>query len=403
MTTTSPLTTVQTMKNTSSPSSSWTPASMNTAVNGASPRMIIRNANNKVTLISTPTASTAMPALRNCLNSTPPVPTAVLTNRAANTTGNVRTFLIPMSPQLANPVPLINPMGVSLIGPVAPVSVTSPPVPSAIKPPELTSNVPGGSVPTPPSGITGALPKLTPAPVPRPPSLSTNMSGTSHPQPPQLFKNGVSVFNLTKPTVSSPPASAMKDSTISVSNATLVTKTLKDPNKPGGGGDGGGAGDVVAEDDNKSTPAQLLTLPSAVVSRLNLKQPLALKINNVQVVAPPSCFMKSQDGVVKVCLPANTIPLLAGASSTLNMQVKVSGDSQDNSLKLVQADPSASDKTDKVSDPSVPCKMEFRSPSTPRHSPKICHFRSLWCGYEAIQQIFTHLHVRDLLRYSMSC
>ncbi|XP_064600136.1 uncharacterized protein LOC135466530 [Liolophura sinensis] len=400
VTTTSPLATVQTVRNTSSPSSSWT-------VSSASPRMIIKNTNNKVTLITTPSASTAMPALRNCLNNTPPVPTAVMTNRAANAAGNVKTFLIPMSPQGANTVPLINSMGVSLIGPVAPVTVTSSPVPSVIKPPELTSHMPSGSVPTPPSGLIGALPKLTPAPIPKPPSGPTSMSSASHPQPPQLFKNGVSVFNLTKPTVSSPPASSIKDSTISVSNATLVTKTLKDPNKPGGGGGGeGGGGEVVTEDENKSTPAQLLTLPSAVVSRLNLKQPLALKINNVQVVAPPSCFMKSHDGVVKVCLPAHTIPLLAGTSSTLNMQVKVSGDSQNNSLKLVQADPSALDslsKTDKAPDGSVPCKMDSRSTSKPKRNLKICHFRNLWSGYEAMQRIFTHLHVKDLLRVRCVC
>lgn len=42
---------------------------------------------------------------------------------------------------------------------------------------------------------------------------------------------------------------------------------------------------------------QMMTLPSALLSHLNLSQPLAVKLNNAQVVVPPSCIISSKDGL----------------------------------------------------------------------------------------------------------
>jgi hypothetical protein len=42
---------------------------------------------------------------------------------------------------------------------------------------------------------------------------------------------------------------------------------------------------------------QLMSLPPSMLTRLDLSQPLAIKMNNAKVVIPPSCIIKSQEGV----------------------------------------------------------------------------------------------------------
>ncbi|KAL8572560.1 hypothetical protein ACOMHN_040464 [Nucella lapillus] len=54
--------------------------------------------------------------------------------------------------------------------------------------------------------------------------------------------------------------------------------------------------------------SQMITLPASILTRLNLNQPLALKVNNSHVVVPPSCLITSKDGL-KVLLPPSTFPI----------------------------------------------------------------------------------------------
>lgn len=42
---------------------------------------------------------------------------------------------------------------------------------------------------------------------------------------------------------------------------------------------------------------QMMTLPASLLSHLNLSQPLAVKLNNAQVVVPPSCIISTKDGL----------------------------------------------------------------------------------------------------------
>lgn len=48
---------------------------------------------------------------------------------------------------------------------------------------------------------------------------------------------------------------------------------------------------------SQPSPAQLLTLPASILKRVNVNQPLALKINNRHIVVPPYCLLKSKEAV----------------------------------------------------------------------------------------------------------
>ncbi|KAJ8308611.1 hypothetical protein KUTeg_013485 [Tegillarca granosa] len=77
---------------------------------------------------------------------------------------------------------------------------------------------------------------------------------------------------------------------------------------------------VNSQSTKDSKSGQLLTLPTAVTKRLNLTQPLALKINNMQVIVPPSSFLHTTEGL-RVFLPRNTFPVGTGETTKVSVTV----------------------------------------------------------------------------------
>lgn len=141
---------------------------------------------------------------------------------------------------------------------------------------------------------------------------------------------------------------------------------------------------------------QLLTLPSAVAKRLNLKQPLALKINNMQITVPPSCLLVTADGL-KVFLPPKTFPVQLGETAKLCV--------------TVTNDKSSSPKTKisvNIGDGSASLKEQNETPDSKssrsaRHSksginPGSCHIKMLYGGFDCMLCIFQYLNMHDLAR-----
>ena len=59
---------------------------------------------------------------------------------------------------------------------------------------------------------------------------------------------------------------------------------------------------VVSSGSQPQPQPQMMTLPVSLLSHLNLSQPLAVKLNNAQVVVPPSCIISTKDGLKVVML-----------------------------------------------------------------------------------------------------
>ncbi|PVD26670.1 hypothetical protein C0Q70_14348 [Pomacea canaliculata] len=71
---------------------------------------------------------------------------------------------------------------------------------------------------------------------------------------------------------------------------------------------------------SQPSPAQLLTLPASILKRVNVNQPLALKINNRHIVVPPYCLLKSKEAV-KVVLPPGTFSMPPNSETTFPLTV----------------------------------------------------------------------------------
>ncbi|XP_060077099.1 uncharacterized protein LOC132556682 [Ylistrum balloti] len=157
---------------------------------------------------------------------------------------------------------------------------------------------------------------------------------------------------------------------------------------------------------------QILTLPSAVAKRLNLQQPLALKINNVQITVPPSSFLFTMEGL-KLFLPPKTFPLQSGETAKLSVTVtndKSNASQPEVSVKIntEQADGLGSIK---------PLSGDFST--APAHSsananhrktrwknginPGMCYVKKLYGGFDCMFCIFQYLNMKDLLRVAMVC
>ncbi|KAH3859476.1 hypothetical protein DPMN_102291 [Dreissena polymorpha] len=133
---------------------------------------------------------------------------------------------------------------------------------------------------------------------------------------------------------------------------------------------------------------QLLTLPHAVVKRLNLNKALSLKINNKQIYVPPSAFFQSNGGL-KVFLPLNTFP----AADDQKMDLSVSNEkSTDDSLANGPSEKLESVKRARASDIR---KSKYYS--------KFCMIKALYGGYDVMTVIFRYLQLKDLLRCSEVC
>ncbi|XP_041352604.1 uncharacterized protein LOC121371051 [Gigantopelta aegis] len=149
--------------------------------------------------------------------------------------------------------------------------------------------------------------------------------------------------------------------------------------------------------------AQLLTLPKAVTKRLKLSQPLALKINNIQVVVPPSCVIGSADGL-KVLLPPNTFPLPTDPNQKLSVTVSNNTDPEVNKLTepLLQTPSRTGVEKSETNKRPFPgsAKKERKKKGI---NPASCFIKSLYGGYDCMLEIFKYLKTADLLRASCVC
>jgi len=152
-------------------------------------------------------------------------------------------------------------------------------------------------------------------------------------------------------------------------------------------------GPLVVNASAVGTPmnGQLLTLPQAVVKKLTLNKALALKINNKQVVVPPSGFFQSSEGL-KVFLPPDTFP-----SEGINVvAVSDAKKSTENSEVSKQKQQSNSNSTTESNELSV--GKVVRDIKKSKHYSKCCLMQRLYCGFDVMEHIFKCLSVVDLLR-----
>lgn len=171
---------------------------------------------------------------------------------------------------------------------------------------------------------------------------------------------------------------------------------------------------TTSQDINGKT-GQILTLPGAVTKRLNLQQPLALKINNVQITVPPSSLLLTSDGL-KLFLPPKTFPLQMGETAKLSVtvtndksnssqpevSVNINTDSPDSSgvgnLKPLSGDTVSSTGQSKVNT-STHRSTRWRAGI----NPGMCYVKKLYGGFDCMFCIFQYLNMKDLLRVAMVC
>ncbi|XP_062595488.1 uncharacterized protein LOC134256839 [Saccostrea cucullata] len=148
-----------------------------------------------------------------------------------------------------------------------------------------------------------------------------------------------------------------------------------------------------------SKNGQLLTLPSAVAKRLNLKQPLALKINNMQITVPPSCLLVTADGL-KVFLPPKTFPVQLG--ETAKLCVTVTNDKSSSPNTKISVNIGSSTPKEKNDSP------DSKKGRSQRHwkagiNPANCQIKKLYGGFDCMLCIFQYLNMHDLARVSLVC
>ncbi|KAK3093912.1 hypothetical protein FSP39_021702, partial [Pinctada imbricata] len=159
---------------------------------------------------------------------------------------------------------------------------------------------------------------------------------------------------------------------------------------------------------NAAKNGQLLTLPAAVAKRLNLNQPLALKINNMQITVPSSCFLHTNEGL-KVFLPPKTFPVQIG--ETAKLSVTVTNDksvSNNTSISVKIGDDTSSansvqEKADSEKNPTThQMKRRTRCTKSGINSAN-CYIRRLYGGADCMLEIFNYLNMSDLARVAMVC
>lgn len=164
------------------------------------------------------------------------------------------------------------------------------------------------------------------------------------------------------------------------------------------------------DDSNANKQGQLLTLPPVVIKRLNLSQPVSLKINNTQVTVPPSSFLHTAQGL-KLFLPKNTFPVNTGETAKLSVTV-----TNDKTLSLNSE--SSTNNSDFLSGqlPTIVPNSSRTVTETPTENNKMttrqfksginpasCFIKSLYGGFDCILLIFEYLNVKDLFRVASVC
>ena len=154
---------------------------------------------------------------------------------------------------------------------------------------------------------------------------------------------------------------------------------------------------------NAAKNGQLLTLPAAVAKRLNLAQPLALKINNMQITVPSSCFLHTSEGL-KVFLPPKTFPVQIGETAKLSVTVTNDKSTSNNntSISVKVGDGSSTALTNGVTKvtKSPPEKVTRKSRCAKLNiNPGACLIKKLYGGADCMLEIFKYLNMQDLARY----
>lgn len=243
----------------------------------------------------------------------------------------------------------------------------------------LQSSLPFGSIPSP--MLHNSIPGAAVRPVISFPVV-TDYSKPVQP-PPQL--------SISSPVSLQPPRLMAAPGT--KSHTTPVTTAMPDLNG------------VKTDDSCTNKQGQLLTLPPVVIKRLNLNQPVSLKINNTQVTVPPSSFLHTAQGL-KLFLPKNTFPVNTGETAKLSVTV-----TNDKTLSLVDSDnnTNSSDATGQLPTivPNSSRTVTEDPTDTPRKrtrqckygiNPSSCFIQHLYGGFDCMLKIFEYLNLCDLFK-----
>lgn len=146
---------------------------------------------------------------------------------------------------------------------------------------------------------------------------------------------------------------------------------------------------------------QLLTLPPSVLNHLDLKQPLALRVDDKMLMIPPNCFISSGSSI-KVFLPPGTLPknLFQEPSQPVNFNFQSKQNQQ--VLNFSIGSP-AKKKRSNITDETENSEEAERAARLSKKqlkmlTPEKCHFQKLHTGYDCMIKIFKYLKISDLLR-----
>lgn len=170
----------------------------------------------------------------------------------------------------------------------------------------------------------------------------------------------------------------------------------------------------------QSVSGHMITLPPAVLQRLNPQQKLTLLVNQQRIQVPPSMLIHGPDGV-KLYLPSGIIPNAPTASTDPARPLTLLTNPKDPQTLTIKQMPAPA-ATPVVAPPAPPLSPEpvhiipdeedntsEKTPS-PKRSVRIsqrqfkgintacCFFQKLHAGYDCMPKIFEYLTVAELLR-----
>ncbi|KAI0234685.1 hypothetical protein LSAT2_014990 [Lamellibrachia satsuma] len=196
---------------------------------------------------------------------------------------------------------------------------------------------------------------------------------------------------------------------------------------------------ITPHKNSSQVSGQLLTLPPGVTTKLNLKQPLQLRMAGNTFVIPPSCFISTADSV-KVLLPPGCLSQGAAQSTAggvkaldLNVCAAVTNTSQEISVNSLDTrQPTVQLQQPPQLQPSPQLQQTLPQPPLLQQAPQLsllqpppqlqpapqlqqaskqkagvkpvlCYFQRLHVGFDCMMHIFQYLEVADLLRAGRVC
>lgn len=191
---------------------------------------------------------------------------------------------------------------------------------------------------------------------------------------------------------------------------------------------------ITPHKNSSQVSGQLLTLPPGVTTKLNLKQPLQLRMGGNTFVIPPSCFISTADSV-KVLLPpgclsqgaaqsvaikANDLNVCASAVTSSSQEISVNSlESRTLPVQLqqppqLQPSPRLQQTLPQLQQlpllqpppqlqPAPQLHQSLGLQRTSKQKPVLCYFQRLHVGFDCMMHIFQYLPVADLLRAGRVC